>query len=247
VTVLTIGVTSARFPACKRGLAVNLAASLARDAVRPVRVCVVDADPARLDVTTRFAVRGPCVEDLAERPRLRVGELGSVHEPPLWVLPSTGAGAGPTSRAVDRVLPQLRPHFDVVICDLGTGHLDPALLAQLDWLLVAVTPEVEPVAATARFLEQLDEARRRRVLAETMGVGIVTTGDETSSDLDPEVVAKALRRPVVGSVRQLWGRAAPNLGFGAALGIAELDDAVAALFGRLGGSLPQTAVISRAL
>jgi hypothetical protein len=40
---------------------------------------------------------------------------------------------------------------------------------------------------------------------------------------------------VIGSVRQLWGRAAPNLGFGAALGIDDLDDAVGTLFDRLGG------------
>jgi hypothetical protein len=37
----------------------------------------------------------------------------------------------------------------------------------------------------------------------------------------------------LGSVRQLWGRSAPNLGFGAALGIDDLDDAVGSLFARL--------------
>jgi hypothetical protein len=61
----------------------------------------------------------------------------------------------------------------------------------------------------------------------------VITGDEGTGDLAAEVVDERLDGAVVGSVRQLWGRSAPNLGFGAALGIADLDDAVDALFRRL--------------
>jgi len=242
VTGLTIGITTARFVECKRGLAVNLAASWARDPARG-RVCVVDADPLSLDVTTRLAVRGPYLEDFAEPADSPVGGLGSVHEPPLSVLPSTGASVGLTQRATEQALPHLRAHFELVVCDLIGGPAGAARvvgrLAALDWLLIAVTPDVEPVEATARFLEQLDAARGRGEIACTPAVGIVTTGDESSvnrdgtTDLSPGVIEKALGCPVVGSVRQLWGRSAPNLGFGAALGIAELDDAVAALGDRL--------------
>jgi len=53
-----------------------------------------------------------------------------------------------------------------------------------------------------------------------------------------------LGEPVLASVPQLWGRAAPNVGFGAALGIDELDDAVWALFERLRATA--TATSSRA-
>ena len=66
MTALTIGITTARDPACKRGLAVNIAASVARNAAGVARVCLVDADPLTLDVTTRLAVRGPCLQDFAE-------------------------------------------------------------------------------------------------------------------------------------------------------------------------------------
>jgi len=63
---------------------------------------------------------------------------------------------------------------------------------------------------------------------------VVITGDEGSVDLTAEMVAETLDGPVLGCVPQLWGRSVPNLGFGAALGIAELDDAVDTLFERLG-------------
>ena len=247
MTALTVGVTTAHFPECKRGLAVNLAASLARDGALGARVCVVDADPRALDVTTRLAVRGPVLEDFSGDAPPRPAALGAVHEPPLWVLPCGGSGIPSTGHSAVRALYRLRDHFDVVICDLppptlaaGAGTLDGRLLDGplldgLDWLLVAVTPDVEPVEATAAFLARLDESRRRGEIAGSARVGVVTTGDEASTDLSPEVVARALRRPVLGSVPQLWGRSAPNVGFGAALGIAELDDAVAALFGTLRG------------
>ena len=79
-----------------------------------------------------------------------------------------------------------------------------------------------------------------------MQLGVVTTGDEGSTDVAPEVVGKALGHPVLGSIPQLWGRRAPNLGFGAALGIAELDDAVGALFERIEGRSALDRATSRA-
>jgi hypothetical protein len=252
VAALTIGITSAGVPACKRGLAVNLAAIRARDTDGRERVCVVDADPRLLDVTTRLPVRGPRLEDFLDADMRadvradreaggRAGSLAAVHEPPLWVLPSSGAGVASAYRATAHALPLLRAEFDVVICDLVSGASGPTRVAgrleHLDWLLLAVTPDVEPVEAAARFLDHFDDARSRGEIADSVQLGIVTTGDEGSTDLSPEVVGNALGRPVVGSVRQLWGRSAPNPGFGAALGIAELDDAVRALFDRLLGQI----------
>ena len=242
VTALTLGITTARNPACKRGLAVNLAASLARDAAYGSRVCVVDADPFSLDVSTRLAVAGPYLEDFADRevpaPAALVETLATLHEPPLWVLRSAGRGVGRAHRAVSRVLAPLRAAFDVVVCDLVGGPSGPARvvsgrLEQLDWLLVAVTPDMEAVQSASRFLEQFEEARDRGHVAESVRIGVVATGDEGSSALSAAAVAELLGPPVVGSVCQLWGRAVPNLGFGAALGIGELDDAVGALYERL--------------
>ena len=247
MTALTIGITTARFATCKRGLAVNVAAIRARGAAER-RVCVVDADPRALDVTTRLAVSGPCLEDFAER-RVATEAIARVHEPPLWVLPSAGGGIGLAYRAAAKAMPQLRDDFDIVICDLLGGPAGAARvfgrLEHLDWLLLAVTPDVEPVESAARFLQQFDEATERGDIAESVRVGIVTTGDESSTDLHPDVVERALGRPVVASVRQLWGRAAPNMGFGAALGIDELDEAVGTLFGRLGPEAVRNPASSR--
>jgi hypothetical protein len=249
VAALTIGITSAGFPACKRGLAVNLAAIRARDTAGRERVCVVDADPRLLDVTTRLAVRGPRLEDFTAA-GFPTTQIAAVHEPPLWVLPSSGAGVASAHRGVARALPRLRTDFDVVVCDLVGGASGPARVAgrldHLDWLLLAVTPDVEPVESAARFLEHFDEARGRGEISPSVQLGVVTTGDEGSTELRPEVVGKALGRPVVGSIRQLWGRSAPNPGFGAALGIAELDDAVGALFERIGGRAALDPATSRA-
>jgi hypothetical protein len=54
-------------------------------------------------------------------------------------------------------------------------------------------------------------------------------------------VAAALPVPVVGSVPQLWGRSEPNLGFGAARAIPQLDEAVAHLHAALAGAGPLAA------
>src|SRR5580692_12650616 len=90
VTALTIGITTASDPACKRGLAVNLAASLARRATPAVRVCLVDADPSSRDVTTRLAVARSSHVEVDAQSRVSGSfphGLTSVYDPPLWVLP----------------------------------------------------------------------------------------------------------------------------------------------------------------
>ena len=241
MTALTIGITTPRSPACKRGVAVNLAASLARNAARGLRVCLVDADPFARDVTTRLAVPGPRLEDFADStagPGVTCDSLVSLHEPPLWVLPSAGNGAGVTHRALGQILPEVREAFDVVICDLVGGPAGPARvmsnrLDQLDWLLLAVTPEWEAVERARRFVGQFEESRDRGHVAASVRIGAVSTGDEGSTELGTVEVAEILGPCFLGSLRQLWGRAVPNLGFGAALGIGELDDAAETLFDRL--------------
>ncbi|MGO9872419.1 MAG: hypothetical protein ACLPVY_01360 [Acidimicrobiia bacterium] len=246
MSALTIGITNARDPACKRGLAVNLAASRARSTAGSSHVCVVDADPFSRDVTTRLAVTGRAAEDVGGDPQVsvrgldpRLDTLDTVHDPPLWVLPNV-AGVGPGDRTLGELLRKLRARFDVVVCDLAGGPGPDREMSgrfdELDWLLVAVTPRIEPVEATARFLAQFEAARDCGDVCGSVRVGLVTTGDEASTELSSDEVARMLDAPVLASVRQLWGRAVPNVGFGAALGIGELDESVAALFERLAGS-----------
>ena len=59
---------------------------------------------------------------------------------------------------------------------------------------------------------------------------MVCTGDESSTQMSCSDVEAVLDTPVLGRIPQLWGRAEPNRGFGAALAIPELDDAVYDLF-----------------
>jgi hypothetical protein len=208
---------------------------------------VVDADPFSQDVTTRLAVMGRASEDVGGYPQApvpgldpRLDALDTVHDPPLWVLPSV-AGVGLADRALGDLLGTLRAGFDVVVCDLAGRPAGPdremsGRFDELDWLLVAATPRIEPVEAAARFLAQFEAARDCGQVCGSVRVGLVTTGDETSTELNSDEVAQMVGEPVLASVRQLWGRAIPNVGFGAALGIGELDDSVSALFERLAGT-----------
>jgi cellulose biosynthesis protein BcsQ len=248
VTALTIGIITAGDPACKRGLAVNLAASHVRRA--GAHLCVVDADPCSRDVTTRLATAGSSPEDFAAHPSVSVCALDASdarNDPPLWVLAS--AGVGLTGRAFGAVLRELRTRFDVVVCDLACGPDRPDLMpsewfAGLDWVLVAVTPQLGAVQAADRFAAQFDDALDRGDIARSVRLGVVTTGDEGSTELSLDAVGAMLGERVLASVPQLWGRAAPNVGFGAALGIGELDDAVCGLFERL--AAPSELATSRA-
>jgi cellulose biosynthesis protein BcsQ len=215
-------------------VATNIAASLARHSAVSARVCVVDADPLALDVTTRLAVGGPVLEDFAGRTPPDAAQLGRTGSPPMSVLPS---GGGPIARvrlAAEAAWSELRAAFDLVVCDLPGGASGPGLalgtrLELLDWLVLAVTPEPSAVAATSHFLELFQTARARGNIG-GVRLAVVCTGDEGSAVLSLGEVEAMLDVAVSGRVPQMWGRAEPNHGFGAALAIPELDDAVYDLF-----------------
>jgi len=234
VTALTVGVTTAKHPECKRGVATNMAASLARHAAISARVCVVDADPLALDVTTRLAVGGPVIEHFARPEPPSIGRLGRVGSPSMAVLPCGGGALARVHLAAEPALRALRDAFDVVVCDLPGGPSGPgqalgSRLDLLDWLVLTVTPEPAAVAATSHFLEHFHTARDRGDIG-GVRLAVVCTGDESSAVLSAAEVETALGVPVAVRVPQLWGRAEPNRGFGAALAIPELDDAVYDLF-----------------
>jgi len=235
VTALTVGVTTAKHPECKRGLATNIAASLARHSAVSARVCVVDADPYALDVTTRLPVGGPVLEDFARANAPAAARVARVGAPwPVAVLP---CGGGPVARvhlAAEPALRELRDAFDLVVCDVPGGPSGPGLalgarLELLDWLVLAVTPNRSAVAATSHFLELFQTARDRGDIG-SVKLAVVCTGDENSCDLSTSEVERLLEVGVAGRIPQLWGRSEPNRGFGAALAIPELDDAVYDLF-----------------
>jgi cellulose biosynthesis protein BcsQ len=221
-------------------LAVNLAASIARRATPAVRVCLVDADPSSRDVTTRLAVARSSLDEVVVRSRVSgsfLDGLASVYDPPLWVLPCVRAGVALSHRGLADVVAELRAGFDVVVCDLACGADGSGVVhgdrLGFDWVLLAVTPERGAVEAAVGFVDQFGDARLRGDVAVSVRLGVVTTGDEGSTELSHDVVGAMLGQPVLASVPQLWGRAAPNVGFGAALGIDELDVAVWTLFERL--------------
>jgi MinD-like ATPase involved in chromosome partitioning or flagellar assembly len=234
VTALTLGITTARDPVCKRGVATNVAASLARNSAVSARVCVVDADPLTLDVTTRLGVRGPVLEDYARPQMPTIGQLARLHSPSLAVLPCGGGGIGRLRFAADRALPELKEAFDVVVVDVpggpsGAGSVVGSRLEALDWLVLAITPEAGAVAAASHFLELFDTARDRGDIGDVK-LAVVSTGDESCTFLTPHEIEADLGVALAGRVPQLWGRAEPNLGFGPALAIPDLDDAVHDVF-----------------
>ncbi len=215
-------------------MATNVAASLARNAAVSARVCVVDADPLTLDVTTRLGVRGPVLEDYARPTPPTVAQLGRLFSPSLTVVPCGGGGIGRLRFATERALPQLVEAFDVVVVDApggpsGPGSVVGARLDALDWLVLAVTPEPGAVSAAVHFLELFGTARDRGDVGDVQ-LAVVCTGDESCTHLDCRDVEAATGVAVAGRVPQLWGRAEPNLGFGPALAIPDLDDAVHDLF-----------------
>jgi cellulose biosynthesis protein BcsQ len=235
VTALTVGVTTAKHPECKRGLAVNIAASLARHSAVSVRVCVVDADPLALDVTTRLPVAGPILEDFARPSAPAASRIARVGWPSqLAVLPCGGGSVARVHLAAETALRELRDAFDLVVCDVPGGPSGPGLalgarLELLDWLVLAVTPTRPAVSAADHFLELFQTARARGQIG-GVKLAVVCTGDENTCELSTSEVETILEVAVVGRIPQLWGRTNPNRGFGPALAIPELDDAVYALF-----------------
>ena len=100
------------------------------------------------------------------------------------------------------------------------------------------------MAATSHFLELFQTARDRGDIG-SVRLAVVCTGDESSAVLSTTEVEAMLDVPVAGRVPQLWGRSEPNRGFGAALAIPELDDAVYDLFAAFrSGSRPTSGASS---
>jgi MinD-like ATPase involved in chromosome partitioning or flagellar assembly len=237
VPAFTVGVTAARFEACKRGFAANYAAILARHELSSV--CVVDADPRSCDVGTRLAVQGPALRRVAEKylagpaPIPASRAICRLAYPPLHVLPvEPGYVDAEHLRAYNAAMIAVRNEFDVVVVDLPVGAgrpgptLDQRMVDHVDLLVLTVTPDRPALAATLRYLELFAAAQEKREIAPHVRVACVLTGDEGSTVLDPDDVEELLEGAVVARVPQLWGRALPNVGFGPTLGFAFLEQTI---------------------
>jgi hypothetical protein len=259
VAAFTVGITSARFEACKRGLAANYAASVARR--EDQSVCVIDADPRSCDVGARLAVTAPTLRRFTAPKldgtvdKLDARRLPRLAFPPLHVLPAEHSYLDVDHRqAYDAALGAAREAFDVVVVDLPVGAgrpgptLDGRMVDRLDALLVAATPDRAALAATLRHLELFADAHERGAIAPHVSVAVVMTGDEGSTLLEPGDVAELLGDACIGHVPQLWGRSLPNLGFGPTLGIKSLEAELDRVHGVLADRrVDRVAVAMRAL
>jgi hypothetical protein len=234
MTAIVIGVTSPNDPVCKRGLATNVAATIDHLSFHKLRVCVLDADIFEYDVTTRLAAQGPTIESFLDNP----ADLSR-----LWTYRSTltvvGNGGDDLADAIvgtASAIGSLRSSFDVIVCDLpclepAERYLSPILGSLLDLLVIAVTPTL----ACARSLTKAFTSDHTpwSDLDTSFERVLVATGHENECDLSTSEMTALFQEPVVTRIPQLWGRAKPNIGFGAAPANEELDQAVRPLFDRI--------------
>jgi MinD-like ATPase involved in chromosome partitioning or flagellar assembly len=234
--VTVVGVTAVS-PACKRGLAANLASFCALH--EGTEIVAVDCDPVSADLGPRLAVEGPTLDRVAAlsggvAPSALMAVLGRALYPPVRVLPVT-EGVCLTPESAERsasVLRRLAGRATTLVVDLPAappGDREAALalgvlLEPVEHVIVAVTPDPAVVDAAHALVRRLQsEGRGRRT------VSVAVTGDEGSECLDPDACALTFEAFGVTVVHQWWGRSAPNFGFGPTLGLAESDRALGIL------------------
>lgn len=199
-----VAVTNTRLGSTKRGIAVELAARVAR--ASGSFVCLVGADPTDRDVERRL-------------PQLLVGEdrytrtsVGTgTHTLEVTSLPNRKLDVVALSdrTGVEQVLPELREMFDYVIIDapsrVSTGGIgiSRVLLQFLDALIVASRLTADELALTRLYVDALSEMAAAR----HVDVGVVSTGERENAGLDDKQVEQRVRAlPVIAAVPQLWGR-----------------------------------------
>lgn len=208
---IVVGVTTARSPDWKRGVAANVAARLAADDI--ASVAVVDGDPRSRDVGDRLGIT---VRGRLEWPDLTVVPMNVSTTPAM-----TAAHIG-----------TLADRFDIVVVDLPAGAgapgpvLESGLLDRVDRLVVTTELSVAALRTTRRWAELVNWAKTAGHLRHVVEVVAAVCDEETVDDPARIRLATTLGLPVVASVPQWWGRAAPNLGFGPTLGFPALDQAL---------------------
>src|SRR5262245_393721 len=144
MTCLVIGLTSISDPTCKRGVAANPGASIAR--TRPeLRAAVIGVEPAERNGRKRRHVRRPLVEHFMRDRTPEASAIGFHPTRSLAVVPNGGQQQRLVCEAAVVACSTLAQHFDVLVCDLpateASGQIVfEALAPVLERLIVAVTP-----------------------------------------------------------------------------------------------------------
>jgi MinD-like ATPase involved in chromosome partitioning or flagellar assembly len=234
----TIAVTAPRLITCKRGLAANLAATLAAAAAADgSSVCVLDTDLESRDVGVRFGVEGPQLLDVANNLALngtevlhRSDAVARIDPPGLSVIPIRPPQPSLVPllhKRASALLAPLQTSFDFVVIDapiaLGTGpdEWERAILRQVDVLLVAVSAEAAALGSALRYMNALAAARNSGAIGSKFETHIVLTGTEEDGSrallTERELDRKLGGIPVIASIPQLWGRRRPDNAVGTAL------------------------------
>jgi MinD-like ATPase involved in chromosome partitioning or flagellar assembly len=234
----TIAVTAPRLITCKRGLAANLAATLALAAAADgSSVCVVDTDLESRDVGVRFGVEGPQLLDVANNLALNGiealrtnGAVTRIDPSGLAVIPIRPPQPSLVPllhKKASALLSPLRTTFDFVVIDapiaIGTGpdEWERAILRQVDVLLVAVSAEAAALGSALRYMNALAAGRNSGALSSQFDTHIVLTGSEEDGSrallTERELDRKLGGIPVIASIPQLWGRRRPDKAVGTSL------------------------------
>jgi hypothetical protein len=197
-----VGISNSRLATAKRGIAVELAAQLAKAVDTPV--CLVGADPADRDVERHL----PRLAEAWGRPAHMEITSGTHH---VTASNFTAAGVCAISvsdrESVELVFPLLESRFSFLVVDapsrtgFGVGIAD-VLLPHLDALIVATGLTAGELAETRSYVDRLESrpgARRveRRVLP---------VGEASESGLALEQLEWRLALlPALGHVPRLGG------------------------------------------
>ncbi len=213
-----VGISNSRLATAKRGVAVELAAQLAKVAGAPV--CLVGADPTDRDVERHL----PRMTEAWGRPAHMEITRGTHH-----VEVSNFAGAGVCAisvsdrESVELVFPILESRFPFLVVDapsrtgFGVGIAD-VLLPHLDALLIATGLTAGELAETRSYVERLES----RVAAQRVERRVLPVGDASESGLALEQLEWRLALlPALGHVPRLGG----GVGLQATLGPDAMDAA----------------------
>jgi hypothetical protein len=174
-----VGISNSRLATAKRGIAVELAAQLAKVAHAPV--CLVGADPADRDVERHL----PRLVEAWGRPAHMEITRGT-HHVEVSNFPGSGVCAISVSdrESVDLVFPILEPRFPYLVVDapsrtgFGVGIAD-MLLTRLDALLIATGLTAGELAETRSYADRLDS----RPAAQHVERRVLPVGNATESGL----------------------------------------------------------------
>ena len=201
---MSVGITTTRLSAEKRGIAVELALRLAAAVSTPV--CLVGADPTDRDVEHRL----PQLVARSGRSTRTVVKDGT-HSLEVAFLPDQRLCVVALSdrAGVESVLPELREIFEYVIVDapsrVGSGGIgiSRALVPLLDALVVASGLSAGELSLTRGYIDALDAMAGAR----HVDVRVVGSGEVDDGGLALDQLERRLRTlPMISRIPQLWGR-----------------------------------------